>query len=116
MKYLRNSVSGLAGFLAPTLLLVQPALAAYCYSPVRGPYISAETYCRAWEGIQITQQQYKERSERWKREQNEPKYCVRFLGGEGVQPFISNTSECPPGTHIIPKYQYDELRRAEGLR
>jgi hypothetical protein len=62
MKHpLRNSASGLASFLAATLLLAQPALAAYCYSPIRGPYISADAYCRVGEGIQITRQQYSDR-------------------------------------------------------
>ena len=45
MKHpLRNSASGLASFLAATVLLAQPALAqrVYCHHPIKGPRVTAE--------------------------------------------------------------------------
>ena len=110
---LRTSAPRIASFLAVTVLLGQPALAqrVYCYGTIKGPYISTEGYCRVYDGVQITERQYREKLAEADDERLEPRYCVDLSAG--VRAFISKTSECPRGTQIITKGEYEQFQGIE---
>jgi hypothetical protein len=110
---LRTPARRIASFLAVTVMLGQPALAqrVYCYGPIKGPYVSTEGYCRLYEGVQITERQYRDKLADADEERREPRYCVDLSAG--VRAFISKTSECPRGTHIITKGEYNQFQSIE---
>jgi hypothetical protein len=109
---LHGVLCGGAGLLMVMLVPSPPVTGkTYCYNPAtRAPYISNEGYCRVYEGVQISQDDYLRLLE----ESTRPpvSYCLALEEGKA---FKLAAPDCPTGTFPMTEREYNDWLRAEHL-